>query len=97
MDLDMNQREDILGIAVFLVPEDERRNPVLVVQAAVPLLEWAGQAASSEDLRARLRALRLHLQNTGPGRVIPGSLRKFTADAGVYYAVLTGTEEGRER
>lgn len=61
-----DDRADILTFAARLVPETERRHADLVTAAAAPLLEWAAQATSKDDLRARMRALRKQHYSTGP-------------------------------
>lgn len=81
-------RADLLRYAASLLSCEDRADPVFVAAAAVPLLEWAEQAADDDDLRARMRAMSRHYVNTGPsaGSISPD---QFVDQAGTLYAFIT--------
>jgi hypothetical protein len=91
MNLTTDQRASVLGYASWLLNSQDRRNPVLVGQAALPLLEWAEQATDQADLDARMRALSRHHSNMA-GK--PGSPAEFVEQASVYYAFLVAGRYG---
>ena len=80
-------RANLLAYAASLLSREDRANPVLVAAAAVPLLEWAEQAADDKDLRARMRAMGRHYINTGldAGSINPD---QFVDQAGTLYAFI---------
>jgi hypothetical protein len=59
-------RDEILSFAAHLLPETERHHAALITSTAAPLLEWAAQGDSEDDVRSRMRAMRQQNKNTPP-------------------------------
>ena len=85
-DVGPRQRASILRYASHQLPLDDRADPALVITAARPLLEFAGQASDDEDLEVRMAAMGRQDQNT----TRPESPEEFTSQARILYAFLTG-------
>jgi hypothetical protein len=64
MDIGPDDRVSILGYASQLLSREDRRDPVKVAAAALPLLEYAEAAIGRSDLRARMRAMSRQHCNT---------------------------------
>lgn len=64
MDVGPDNRVSILGYASQLVSREDRRDPVKVAAAAIPLLEYAEAATGRNDLHARMRAMSRQHCNT---------------------------------
>jgi hypothetical protein len=82
-------RADILAYASFLLDSPDRADGARVTVLAVPLLEWAGCAASKDDLQSRMRALARANANTYTRRprLTPA---EFVDQARTYYGFMTG-------
>jgi hypothetical protein len=88
----LSTRERILRYASGLLTPDDRQEPVKVAAAALPLLEWAEQAADNDDLEARMHAMSQHHVNTHDARErSPG---QFVDEAEILYAFLVGGGSG---
>jgi hypothetical protein len=86
-------RASILRYASWLLDAAGRESPVRVAATAVPLLEWAEQAADEDDLRSRMRAMSRQHDNNNPSR--PVGPARFVDDACTLYAFLVAGGSGR--
>lgn len=80
-------RDSILGYASDLLPL-RGRPPEAVLTAAAPLLEWAAQAVTKDDLNVRMAALSRAHQNSHFQHPEP---QEFLAAADQYLAFITAT------
>jgi hypothetical protein len=86
-------RAEILNFASWLLPAAQRQRAETVVSYAGPLLEWAQQAASHDDQRARMAGMRRqHNNETGIPKE-PRDPEGFLAQARVHYEFIRGTGE----
>jgi hypothetical protein len=91
-----DDRSHILRYAMYLLPPGERGDAVKVSAAALPLLEWAEQAADADDLRDRMDALcKQHYgQRDSDDEEDAADPAAFVDNAGVLYAFLRGGRGG---
>jgi hypothetical protein len=87
MIIGISNRDTIIRYASVLLPEEDRANPVLIAATAIPILEWAEQAADADDLRCRMLALSRQYVNTHAQHGT-GSPDRFVEDAGTLYAFI---------
>jgi hypothetical protein len=94
-------RNEITGIAAWLLPEPERGNAALVKVIAETILDWVSQAVGKDDVQHRMRAMRHQKANTpdtyrrAPAGGMPGWVRvpsltldEFLAEAGILYGFI---------
>lgn len=86
-----DDRASILRFASWLLDRDARRDPVKVAAAALPLLEWAEQAADEDDLRYRIQAMSCQHDNIHPSPE-PIEPARFVDDACTLYAFLVADQ-----
>jgi hypothetical protein len=86
-------RSAILNYASWLMPLRDRTDPEVVTRAARPLLRWAREAASKDDLRARMAAMSREHYNAYRKVTEPLDPDGFLARACVYYGFILGTGE----
>lgn len=80
-------RSRIFVWADCITPDQDRSDAVATASNALPLLEFAEQATSAEDLGLRMQAIAGQLRNTPDGTGNPGAL---LAGARTRYAFVTG-------
>jgi|HubBroStandDraft_6_1064221.scaffolds.fasta_scaffold00062_17 hypothetical protein len=83
-------RAAILRYATWLLPVRDRADPEVVTRAAAPLLRWAQDAVSKDDLRARMAAMSREHDNSSPVVTEPVDPEGFLTRARVYYEFITG-------
>jgi hypothetical protein len=86
-----HDRAEILGYASWLLPRSDRGRADLATSWAEPLLEWAAQAASKDDLTARMTAMSQQYQNTRMASLNPD---EFLAETRTRYAFIIAGNEG---
>lgn len=83
-------RAEILNFASWLLPAAQRERAETVVSWAGPLLEWAQQATSRDDKRARMAAMRRQHQNETGNPKEPRDPEEFLAQVRVHYEFIRG-------
>src|SRR5580704_17708512 len=86
-------RSAILSYASWLLPFRDRTDAEVVIRTAGPLLRWAEEAASKDDLRARMAAMSREHDNASPKVTEPVDPDGFLARARIYYGFILGTGE----
>ena len=86
-------RSAILNYASWLLPLCDRTDPGVVTRTADPLLRWAEEAGSRDDLHARMAAMAREHNNSSPKVTQPRDPEGFLARARIYYGFILGTGE----